>query len=92
MARSYKDILAEYGAVAFVVYIVIFTLCFAAFMVAIEFFGWRPPGAGGGVGVFVAAYIATKLVQPLRIGATLALTPIVAKVYERVTGRRSSKE
>jgi hypothetical protein len=36
------------------------------------------------VGSFTAAYIATKLTQPLRIAATLALTPLVARAYERL--------
>ena len=36
------------------------------------------------MGQLPAAYIATKLTQPLRIAATLALTPVVARVYERM--------
>jgi hypothetical protein len=40
------------------------------------------------VGTFAAAYIATKLTQPLRIGATLVITPFIARLYERMRGRR----
>ena len=38
-------------------------------------------------GEATAAYLATKVTQPLRIIATLAVTPIIAKLYERMTGR-----
>jgi hypothetical protein len=87
MKKSYKDILAEYGAVAVVVYLAIFALWFAVCLVAIRLFGWRPTRIGSGVGVFVAAYLITKLFQPVRIAATLVLTPLVARGYERMTGR-----
>jgi hypothetical protein len=42
------------------------------------------------VGTWTAAYIMTKIVQPLRIIATLAVTPFIAKLYERVTGRSAT--
>jgi hypothetical protein len=81
--RTLKQIAAEYGAVAVVVYLSIFTVVLLGFWAAIHF-GWRPQSVGAGVGSFAAAYIATKLTQPLRIAATLALTPLVAKLYERM--------
>ena len=86
MRRTVKNILAEYGAVAVVVYLSIFALVLAGFWTAIAM-GWQPTGAAGNVGAFTAAYLATKLTQPLRIAATIGLTPIVAKIYERVTGK-----
>ena len=49
--------------------------------------GFRPSSVGSQTGTFVAAYIVTKLTQPLRIAATVLLTPLVARIYERVTGR-----
>jgi hypothetical protein len=87
MARSLKDMLAEYGSIAIVVYLSIFALTLAGFVLAIRL-GWRPESTTGNAGIFVAAYIATKVTQPIRIGATLLLTPIVAKVYDRL-GRRT---
>ena len=86
MRKTIKHILAEYGAVAVVVYFAIFFAVLGGFWVAIRF-GWRPASAVGQVGAFTAAYLATKVTQPLRIAATLALTPLVAKLYERVTGK-----
>ena len=83
MRRTLKQIAAEYGTVAVVVYLTIFTVVLLGAWAAISL-GWKPKSVGGGVGSFTAAYIATKIVQPFRIAATLALTPIVAKVYERL--------
>ncbi|HYD53755.1 MAG TPA: hypothetical protein VEA99_14055 [Gemmatimonadaceae bacterium] len=89
MRRSIQELLTEYGTVALVVYLVIFALTLTGFIVAIRF-GWTPRGAAGSAGVLAAAYIATKLTQPIRIAATVVLTPIVAKLYERVVGVRRS--
>jgi hypothetical protein len=84
--KTIQNMLVEYGAVAVVVYFAIFFLVIFGFWAAIRF-GWQPSSAAGSVGVWTAAYIATKLTQPLRVIATLAVTPLVAKVYERVAGR-----
>jgi len=86
MRKTAKSIFAEYGAIAVVVYFAIFFLVLAGFWAAFRF-GWRPSSAAATVGVWTAAYIATKLTQPLRIVVTLAVTPFVAKLYERVTRR-----
>ena len=87
MRKSTRELLAEYGAVALVVYLAIFALTLAGFVVAIRF-GWAPRSAAGSAGVLAAAYVATKLTQPLRIAFTVALTPLVAKAYERLVSRR----
>jgi hypothetical protein len=49
--------------------------------------GWAPSSASGKAGTFAAAYIITKLTQPIRIGLTVVLTPFVARAYERMTKR-----
>ena len=84
--KTIKAILVEYGAVAVVVYLAIFFLVIFGFWAAIRF-GWQPTSTTANVGVWTAAYIATKLTQPLRIAATLAVTPFVAKLYERMLGK-----
>ena len=86
MRKRLESILAEYGTVAIVVYFTIFFATLAGFFVAIRM-GWRTSSAGGQAGTLAAAWIATKLTQPVRIAATLVLTPVVAKLYERATGR-----
>jgi hypothetical protein len=85
--KTIKHILVEYGAIAVVVYLAIFFLVWFGFWAAMRF-GWEPASAAANVGTFAAAYIATKITQPLRILATLAVTPFIAKIYERVIGRQ----
>ena len=87
--KTVQNLLAEYGTVAVVVYFTIFFATLAGFWLAIRL-GWRPSSAAGSVGTWAAAYIATKLTQPIRIGATLLITPFVAKLYERIRGRRGT--
>jgi hypothetical protein len=91
MRRSFKDLLTEYGTTALVIYLSIFGLVLAGFWFAIRI-GWRPESAAGSAGTLAAAYIATKVTQPLRIAATLVLTPIAARVYERVRARVGSAQ
>ena len=90
MKKTVRNLLVEYGAIAVVVYFAIFFLVIFGFWAAIEF-GWQPSSTAGNLGAWAAAYIATKLTQPLRILATLAITPLVAKLYERITGRPAGK-
>lgn len=85
--KTVQALLAEYGTVAVVVYFVIFFAVLGGFWLAIRL-GWQPSSAAGSVGTFAAAYIATKITQPLRIAATLVITPFVARLYERVRGRQ----
>ena len=87
MKKTVQKLLAEYGTVAVIVYFTIFFAVLAGFWLAIRF-GWRPTSAAGTAGTFAAAYIATKLTQPIRIAATIVVTPVVANLYERMRGRR----
>ena len=91
MRKTLKHILAEYGAVALTVYLTIFALVFVGAYVAVAM-GWRPESLSGKVGTWVIAYGIVKLTQPLRIGATLLLTPLVARVYERLRGPRTPRD
>ena len=88
MRKTIQHLLAEYGTTAVVVYFVIFFAVLFGLWGAIRL-GWHPASVTGSVGAFTAAYIATKLTQPLRILATVALTPFAAKGYERL--RRTLK-
>ena len=81
-----KALLAEYGKVAIWTYFVLFGLVLSAFAIAIAA-GVQVESAKGHAGVLAGAWFATKLTQPLRIVATVALTPIVARIAERL--RRS---
>ncbi len=85
LSERMKGMLAEYGRVALIVYLVLFGAVLAGFSVAISA-GVAVDSAAGGVGTFAAAYVATKLTQPLRILATLAITPLVAAGLKRLRG------
>lgn len=82
MRRTFKAIAAEYGVIALAIYLLIFSVVLGSFWFAITA-GWTPNSVVGDVGAFTAAYLATKVTQPLRIGATLIVTPVVARVIER---------
>ena len=86
MRKTIKNLLIEYGAVAVVVYFALFFLVWFGFAAAINA-GWQPTSTAGNAGIWVASYIATKFTQPLRIAATIALTPLTAKLYERMVAR-----
>ena len=78
-----KSLFAQYGALAITIYFVIFGLVLAGFAFAIHA-GVQVDGATEGAGTLLAAWFATKLTQPLRILATLALTPLVARLRDRL--------
>jgi hypothetical protein len=84
----FRNLFVEYGVIAIVVHYVIFALVIVGFWAAIRA-GWQPSGAAASAGTWGAAYLATKVVQPVRIVATLAVTPFIARIYERVTGRNA---
>jgi len=81
-----ERLMAEYGPVALGTYFGIFALTWAGFATAMSM-GIEVTSAAGGAGLFGASWIATKVTQPLRIGATAVLTPVVASVTRR---RKSS--
>jgi hypothetical protein len=84
-----KALLAEYGRVALYTYLGLFVVVFAGFAVAIAA-GVQVESAQGGAGVLGMAYLATKVTQPIRIAATIALTPLVASALARL--RRTKSE
>ena len=79
--------LAEYGKLAVVIYLIIFAGTLAGFAVAISY-GVDPESTAGNVGILGAAWIAAKVTQPLRILATLALTPLVAAGLKKLRRRK----
>jgi hypothetical protein len=84
--KTIKHIFTEYGSVAVVVYFGIFFAVLFGAWTAIHF-GWQPQSVTGNVGAFTAAYLATKVTQPVRIATTLAVTPVAARAYHRFARR-----
>ena len=82
-----QNLVAEYGAWALAVWFVLFGLTFAGFAVALTM-GLNVEGAAGTGGVLGGAYVATQLTKPVRIFATMGLTPVVARFGRRLTRKR----
>lgn len=82
-----KTLLEEYGKVAVVIYFAIFGAVLGGFAIAIRL-GVEIESAAGTAGTLGAAWVATKLTQPLRILATLVLTPLVGKLVHKF-GKKS---
>ena len=89
MRKSLKDFVVEYGVIGLVVYLTTTIFVYLGFWIALKF-GWKPSGVVGNAGFWLTAYIAAKATQPFRIAGSIAVTPFIARVYERVTGRRIS--
>jgi hypothetical protein len=85
-----QALLVEYGSLALWVYFGIFLVVFVGFAMAIQF-GVEIESAAGKAGTWGAAYLATKLTQPLRIIATLVATPVVVRIARRVKGRPAER-
>lgn len=86
-SQKLKDHFAEYGGIAIATYFVIFALTWVGFAIAIGR-GVAVDGAATDGSTIGAAYLATKATQPLRILATLAVTPFVAAVWHRIRPRK----
>ena len=80
-----KQTLEVYGRLALWVYLVIWVATLAGFAIAISA-GFNVNGGAVGMGVLGAAWVATKLTMPLRIGATLLVTPVVSAVLDKLRG------
>lgn len=87
MKKKLEKIFADYGPIALVIWFVIFGLTIVGFAMAIQA-GVKVESAAGTAGVWGAAYIATQLTKPIRIFATLGLTALVGRFWNR---RRSSE-
>ena len=79
LQEKLKALMNEYAGVALGTYLGIFVAVFGGFVAAIKA-GFEVDGTAGSASMLAAAYVATKATQPLRILATLLLTPLVAKV------------
>jgi hypothetical protein len=87
--EKFSALLQEYGRVAVWVYVVIWLTVLTGFALAISA-GMDIKGGPAGMGVLGAAWVATKLTQPFRIGGTLLLTPVVAAGVKKWRARRQA--
>ncbi len=93
--RSLKERLSahvsKYGSIAIYTYFTLSILTIVAFSIAIGI-GIGPSSASGVLGAIGAGWIAAKATMPLRILATLGLTPLVAALYHRRKARRAAAQ
>jgi hypothetical protein len=101
MRNTFQKLLAEYGVIAVIVYFTIFFGVWIGAWAAIQRgvdlaalasrVGLSSNRIVASLGAWTAAYIFTKLLQPVRIGLTLLITPLLARLYERTRAvKRSS--
>jgi hypothetical protein len=94
MRKTFKELFAEYGTIAVIVYFTIFFGVWVGAWAAIQRgvdlralaarVGLSSNGIVANLGAWGAAYLFTKLLQPVRIGVTVLLTPLIVRVYERM--------
>jgi 4-amino-4-deoxy-L-arabinose transferase-like glycosyltransferase len=89
MRKTLKNVLAEYGAIAVVVYLALFALVLVGSYFAIRL-GWTPGSVAGQAGAWTAAYLVTKIAQPLRNAATVLITTFVGRLWENRKESRAS--
>jgi len=85
LRSRYERLVEEYGTAAVVVYFSLFFATLFGFWIAITR-GFEPEGWAAGTGTLGGAYLATKLTQPIRIAATLVLTPLAVSAWRRLRG------
>ncbi len=86
MKEKLQKLMAEYGRIAIAVYLSTFVVTMMGFSIAITQ-GFEVEGGSSTAGTLGAAWIATKLTQPIRIGVTLALTPVIGTYLNRRKNR-----
>lgn len=82
LKQRLADHFAEYGKFAIYTYLALSLLAIAGFSIAIGM-GLAPSSASGVIGTIGAGWLAAKATMPLRILATLALTPLVAMLWRK---------
>jgi hypothetical protein len=82
LKQRLKAHFADYGRIAIYTYLAISVMTIAGFSIAIGM-GVAPSSATGVFGVIGAGWVAAKATMPLRILATLALTPLIASLLQR---------
>lgn len=87
MKARLEKLMAEYGRVALWTYLALSVTAIVGFSIAIAI-GVAPSSASGTLGVIGAGWLAAKATMPLRILATLAVTPLIASLVRRITKRK----
>ena len=82
MKAKLEALMKEYGPIVLYTHFGMFFAVLIGFAIAIQA-GAEVESASGGAGLLGAAYVATKLTQPIRIAITVATAPVIARVLRR---------
>jgi hypothetical protein len=82
LSERFKTLVKESGAIVLWVYFGLFGLVLVSTALALRL-GVKLEGVAGAAGTWGAAYLFTKLTQPVRIAITLAITPAIAAFSRR---------
>lgn len=91
MKKRLEKLLAEYGVIALVLHLTVMAIVVGGAYIGIRA-GWTPKSATGKVGTWAAVYAVHLATKPLRIGLTIVLTPIVAKIWDWAAGRPRNRQ
>lgn len=83
MREKLEKLMQDYGNVAVATYFTLFFLTWGGFFIAISA-GLHPQSGSGKWGTVGAAWVAAKVSMPLRLGASVLLTPLVARVWRKL--------
>lgn len=82
MSERLKALVAEWGALLAVVWFSLFAIVLVGFALAIQL-GFQTQSTAGTLGTWGAAYVATQLTKPLRLAATVVITPALGAFLRR---------
>lgn len=85
-----KALVAEWGALLAVVWFALFAIVLVGFALAIQL-GFETQSTAGTLGTWGAAYVATQLTKPLRLAATVLITPALGAFSRRFRRPGASK-
>jgi hypothetical protein len=85
-----KALVAEWGALLAVVWFALFAMVLVGFALAIQL-GFETESTAGTLGTWGAAYVATQLTKPLRLAATVLITPALGAFLRRFRRRDAPK-
>ena len=97
MRNKLQDVFTQYGRMGIIVYFGIFFLCFFVFWMILAFgidirsWSWFS-GRLGELGSIGLAYAATKLLQPIRIGLTILITPLFFRIFPQKQELQTEKK
>lgn len=86
-----KALVAEWGPLLAVVWFSIFAIVLVGFALAIQL-GFETESTAGTLGTWGAAYVATQLTKPLRLAATVLITPALGAFLRRLRRRGAPAE